>query len=46
VQRTSSDLRLNPHYHSAFLDGVFAPGEDAKLEFHRSARSRTASLPT
>jgi hypothetical protein len=34
VQRTSSDLRLNPHYHSAFLDGVFAPGEDAKLEFH------------
>jgi hypothetical protein len=34
VQRTSSDLRLNPHYHSVFLDGVFAPDEHAKVEFH------------
>jgi hypothetical protein len=34
VQRTSSDLRLNPHYQSGLLDGVFAPGDDRKLEFH------------
>jgi hypothetical protein len=27
VQRTSADLRLNPHYHAIVLDGVFAPGE-------------------
>jgi len=34
VQRVSSDLRLNPHYHAVFLDGVFAPGEDGALRFH------------
>jgi hypothetical protein len=34
VQRSSSDLRLNPHYHVVFLDGVFAPDEEGKLEFH------------
>lgn len=26
VQRASSDLKLNPHLHAVFLDGVFAPG--------------------
>jgi Putative transposase len=30
VQRTSSDLRLNPHVHAVFLDGVFH--DDAKGE--------------
>jgi Putative transposase/Transposase zinc-binding domain len=34
VQRVSSDLRLNPHYHAVFLDGVFAPSEDGALRFH------------
>jgi hypothetical protein len=34
VQRTSSDLKCNPHYHTVFLDGVFAPAENTKLEFH------------
>jgi hypothetical protein len=28
VQRCSSDLRLNPHAHGIFLDGVFVPGPD------------------
>jgi hypothetical protein len=34
VQRASSDLKLNPHLHAVFLDGVYAPGaaeEDAPL---------------
>jgi hypothetical protein len=25
IQRASSDLRLNPHFHTLFLDGVYAP---------------------
>ncbi|MFC1642488.1 transposase [Myxococcota bacterium] len=25
VQRASSDLRLNPHFHAIVWDGVFAP---------------------
>jgi hypothetical protein len=35
VQRVSSDLRLNPHFHSILLDGVFVPHEDGALAFHR-----------
>jgi hypothetical protein len=34
VQRCSSDLRLNPHFHSIVLDGVFVPSAGDKLEFH------------
>jgi hypothetical protein len=34
VQRCSSDLRLNPHFHSIVLDGVFVPNDDATLVFH------------
>lgn len=34
VQRVSADLRLNPHLHSVFLDGVFAPDSDGELVFH------------
>jgi Putative transposase len=34
VQRVSSDLRLNPHWHAIFLDGVFAPDDDGALRFH------------
>ncbi len=33
VQRVSSDLRLNPHWHAILLDGVFRPGPDGKPEF-------------
>jgi len=25
IQRASSDLRLNPHFHTLFLDGVYVP---------------------
>jgi len=30
IQRANSDLRLNPHLHTAFLDGVYAPDRDGK----------------
>jgi hypothetical protein len=28
IQRASSDLRLNPHFHTLFLDGTYGPGRD------------------
>ena len=34
VQRVSSDLRLNPHFHTLCLDGVYVEDEDSKLIFH------------
>jgi Putative transposase len=34
VQRVSSDLRLNPHYHALLLDGVFAEANNGTLCFH------------
>jgi len=34
VQRCSSDLRLNPHFHSIVLDGVFVPSADGSVVFH------------
>ncbi len=33
VQRTSSDLRLNPHLHAILLDGVFVAGNGSPV-FH------------
>ena len=33
VQRVSSDLRLNPHLHAIFLDGVFAT-DSGSSAFH------------
>jgi hypothetical protein len=30
IQRANSDLRLNPHLHTIFLDGVYAPDRDGK----------------
>src|SRR5690606_25103145 len=35
VQRVSSDLRLNPHFHSIALDGVYVEDEHSELAFHR-----------
>jgi hypothetical protein len=35
VQRFGSGLELNVHYHLLGLDGVFAPGPDGTLRFHR-----------
>jgi hypothetical protein len=34
VQRCSSDLRLNPHFHSIVLDGVFVPADGGTVAFH------------
>ena len=30
IQRANSDLRLNPHFHTLFLDGVYAPDRDGR----------------
>jgi hypothetical protein len=34
VQRVSSDLRLNPHFHTLCLDGVYIEDEHGELCFH------------
>ena len=34
IQRCGSALNLNPHFHTIFLDGVFAHNEDGLLEFY------------
>ena len=33
MQRVSSDLRLNPHFHTLALDGVFSENEHGELAF-------------
>jgi hypothetical protein len=38
VQRTSADLKLNPHLHLVALDGVFVAGPDGKPVFHALPR--------
>ena len=43
VQRTSSDLRLNPHVHAVFLDGVYSDGGD-RVTFHPLGRLSTAEV--
>jgi len=30
IQRANSDLRLNPHFHTVFLDGVYSPDGDGR----------------
>ncbi|MEO6096996.1 MAG: transposase zinc-binding domain-containing protein [Fibrobacteria bacterium] len=30
IQRASSDLRLNPHFHTLFLDGAYRPGSEGE----------------
>src|SRR6476660_9257799 len=44
VQRTSSDLRLNPHVHAVFLDGVFHEGAEGEVEFHALPRLETEEV--
>jgi len=34
IQRFGGGLRLNVHFHSLLLDGVFAEGADGRLAFH------------
>jgi len=44
VQRTSSDLRLNPHVHAVFLDGVFSEGPSGEVVFHALPRLETEEV--
>jgi hypothetical protein len=41
VQRASSDLKLNPHLHVVFLDGVYAASTDGSLAFRVLPRLST-----
>lgn len=43
VQRTSSDLKLQPHLHAVFLDGVYRE-EDGELAFHALQRLSTTEV--
>jgi len=44
VQRTSSDLRLNPHVHAVFLDGVHHEDEGGEVKFHALPRLETEDV--
>jgi hypothetical protein len=44
VQRASSDLKLNPHLHAVFLDGVYVPGPDGTPEFRALPRLSTTDV--
>jgi len=47
VQRTSSDLRLNPHLHVLFLDGAYrqdSQGDGAALGWHEIGHLRTREV--
>src|SRR5438093_11942715 len=45
VQRFGSGLELNVHFHALGLDGVFAPGADGTLRFHRLPPPATPTSP-
>ena len=44
VQRTSSDLRLNPHVHAVFLDGVYHVAGDEEPKFHALPKLSTEDV--
>jgi hypothetical protein len=44
LQRTSSDLRLNPHVHGVFLDGVYTVATDGAPVFHALPRLSTTEV--
>jgi hypothetical protein len=44
VQRTSSDLKLNPHVHAVFLDGVYREAQGAAPVFHALAHLQTRDV--
>ena len=41
IQRANSDLRLNPHLHTLFLDGVYSPDGDGKGQMFHPATAPT-----
>jgi hypothetical protein len=45
VQRASSDLRVNPHFHTVVLDGVYLePGDDQALSFIETPKPTDADI--
>jgi hypothetical protein len=44
VQRTSSDLRLNPHVHAVFVDGVFHEDAGGEVKFPALPRLTTEEV--
>jgi hypothetical protein len=42
IQRANSDLRLNPHLHTAFDDGVYGPDRDGKGQMFHPPPASTA----
>ena len=44
VQQTSSDLRLNPHVHAVFLDGVHHEDDGGAVRFHALPRLETEEV--
>jgi putative transposase len=44
VQRASSDLKLNPHLHVVFLDGVYTAAPSGNLEFRALSRLSTTDV--
>jgi hypothetical protein len=44
VQRASSDLKLNPHLHVIFLDGVYTAAADGELVFRALPRLSTTDV--
>jgi len=41
IQRSSSDMNLNPHLHAIAVDGVYVPGADGMPSFHALPRLKT-----
>ena len=46
IQRASSDLRLNPHFHTLFLDGVYLPPPGHKVLGDEAPVFEAAPSPT
>jgi Putative transposase. len=44
VQRCNSDLKLNPHWHGLFVDGVFGKQTDGSPVFHPLPRLATEEV--
>jgi hypothetical protein len=40
IQRANSDLRLNPHFHTVFLDGVYSPDREGARKARGAGRGR------
>ena len=41
IQRANSDLRLSPHFHTVFLDGLYSPDGDGKGQMFHPAPTPT-----